>query len=76
MAINRFENLPQSFHHKRIWKDSFCCLVKSDNPIIENFSLDSYLKAAALWLTPKEEDPQIVVPMLSVFIRQAQNQDL
>ncbi|MEM6983340.1 MAG: LysR family transcriptional regulator, partial [Pseudomonadota bacterium] len=37
MAINRFENLPQSFHHKRIWKDSFCCLVRSDNPIIENF---------------------------------------
>ena len=51
MAINRFENLPQSFHHKRIWKDSFCCLVKADNPIIENFSLDSYLKARHIWVS-------------------------
>ena len=45
MAINRFENLPQSFHYKQIWKDSFCCLVKADTPIIKDFSLDSYLKA-------------------------------
>ncbi len=25
--------------------------------------------AAALWLTPKEEDPQIVVPMADVLIQ-------
>ena len=51
MAINRFENLPQSFHYKQIWKDSFCCLVKADNPIIKDFSLDSYLKARHIWVS-------------------------
>ena len=35
----------------RIWKDSFCCLVKADNPIIESFSLDSYLKARHIWVS-------------------------
>ncbi|OUL58842.1 LysR family transcriptional regulator [Pseudoalteromonas ulvae] len=51
MAINRFENLPQSFHQKRIWKDSFSCLVNANNPIINNFSLDAYLKARHIWVS-------------------------
>ncbi|WP_042143925.1 MULTISPECIES: LysR family transcriptional regulator [unclassified Pseudoalteromonas] len=51
MAINRFDNLPQSFHQKRIWKDSFSCLVNANNPVIENFSLDSYLKARHIWVS-------------------------
>jgi len=32
MAINRFEQLPQSFHQKTIWRDSFACLVHKQNP--------------------------------------------
>lgn len=51
MAINRFENLPQSFHHKRIWKDNFACLVKSDNPILQHFNLDTYLAARHIWVS-------------------------
>ncbi len=51
MAINRFDNLPQSFHQKSIWKDSFSCLVNANNPIIDNFSLESYLKARHIWVS-------------------------
>ena len=40
MAINRFDQLPQSFHQKTIWRDSFACLVNSLNPILGNFNLD------------------------------------
>ena len=28
-----------------------CCLVKADNPIIKDFSLDSYLKARHIWVS-------------------------
>ncbi|WP_100913257.1 LysR family transcriptional regulator [Pseudoalteromonas spongiae] len=51
MAINRFDNLPQSFHQKRIWKDSFSCVVNANNPVLENYSLDSYLKARHIWVS-------------------------
>lgn len=51
MAINRFENLPQSFHQKRIWKDSFTCVIHSNNPLINNYSLDAYLKARHIWVS-------------------------
>ena len=51
MAINRFDNLPQSFHQKRIWKDSFSCVVNANNPVLENYSLDAYLKARHIWVS-------------------------
>lgn len=51
MAINRFDNLPQSFHQKRIWKDSFSCVVNANNPVLENHSLDAYLKARHIWVS-------------------------
>ena len=54
MAINRFDNLPQSFHRKSIWKDSFSCVVNSHNPMLKNYSYElfrckSYLKRLWRW---------------------------
>lgn len=51
MAINRFDELPQSFHQKTVWRDSFSCLVNSANPIIEKFNLDTYLRAQHIWVS-------------------------
>ena len=51
MAINRFDALPQSFHQKVIWQDDFACLMSADNPVLENFTLDSYLDAQHVWVS-------------------------
>lgn len=51
MAINRFDNLPQSFHQKVLWKDNFSCLTNNTNPILENFSLESYLATKHVWVS-------------------------
>lgn len=51
MVINRFDSIPQSFHEKLIWKDSFACLFSADNPIRDNFNLQSYLQAQHVWVS-------------------------
>ena len=51
MVINRFDSIPQSFHEKKIWKDGFACLFSADNPIRDNFTLDSYLQAQHVWVS-------------------------
>lgn len=51
MAINRFDYLPQSFHQVNIWRDNFTCLMSKDNPIYDNFNLDSYLEARHIWVS-------------------------
>lgn len=51
MAINRFDQLPQSFHQKTVWRDSFSCLLSAKNPILARFNLDSYLKAQHIWVS-------------------------
>ncbi len=51
MVINRFDAMPQSFHQKTIWKDSFSCLFSRNNPIIDNFNLESYLQANHIWVS-------------------------
>jgi DNA-binding transcriptional LysR family regulator len=51
MAINRFDTLPQSFHQKTIWRDSFSCLMSPDNVLVKNFDLDSYLQASHIWVS-------------------------
>ncbi|MGS2721921.1 LysR family transcriptional regulator [Paraglaciecola aestuariivivens] len=51
MAINRFDELPLSFHQKVIWYDTFSCMVNSHNPIVENFDLDKYLLAKHIWVS-------------------------
>jgi DNA-binding transcriptional LysR family regulator len=51
MAINRFDEIPESFHQRVIWSDSFACLFSVDNPILQNFTLDSYLQAHHIWVS-------------------------
>ena len=51
LAINRFEELPNSFHQKEIWKDTFSCVVNSDHPRLDNFNLDSYLAHPHVWVS-------------------------
>jgi len=51
MAINRFDSMPQSFHQKAIWVDNFSCLLSVDNPILKNFSLETYLQASHIWVS-------------------------
>ncbi|WP_026377116.1 LysR family transcriptional regulator [Aestuariibacter salexigens] len=51
MAINRFDELPLSFHQKVVWYDTFACVVSSDNPIAKQFTLDNYLKSTHIWVS-------------------------
>ena len=51
LVINRFDQMPQSFHQITLWQDSFSCLLSPDNPILENFTLDSYLAADHIWVS-------------------------
>jgi DNA-binding transcriptional LysR family regulator len=51
MVINRFDSIPQSFHQKTIWEDDFACLFSIDNPIRNNFTLESYLQAQHVWVS-------------------------
>ena len=51
MAINRFDELPQSFHQKTLWKDSFSCLLSSNNPYENDLTLDKYLASKHVWVS-------------------------
>ncbi len=51
MAINRFDELPQSFHQKTIWRDSFSCLLSADNAVVKKFNLNSYLSSKHVWVS-------------------------
>ena len=51
MIINRFDSIPQSFHKKLIWNDSFTCLFSERNPIRDNFNLETYLQAQHVWVS-------------------------
>ena len=51
MVINRFETMPQSFHQKSVWKDNFACLTSIDNPILQDFTLETYLQAQHIWVS-------------------------
>ncbi len=51
MAINRFEELPLSFHQKVVWYDTFSCVAKTSNPVINNFDLQQYLACQHIWVS-------------------------
>lgn len=51
MAINRFNEIPQSFHQVTLWRDSFSCLLNRANPIAGTFDLDAYLTAQHIWVS-------------------------
>jgi DNA-binding transcriptional LysR family regulator len=51
MVINRFDSMPQSFHQIHLWNDTFTCVLSPENPVLENFTLDNYLKANHVWVS-------------------------
>ena len=51
LVINRFDNLPQSFHKVHLWDDSFSCMVSAGNPVRHNWNLDSYLAGKHVWVS-------------------------
>lgn len=52
MAINRFDELPLSFHQKVIWYDSFSCVLSASHPLVnQKWDLDSYLSAQHIWVS-------------------------
>ena len=51
MIINRFDSMPQSFHQILLWNDSFTCVLSPHNPVLEDFTLDNYLKAKHVWVS-------------------------
>lgn len=51
MAINRFDEMPQSFHQKTLWSDGFVCLVNPDHPCVDSFDLAAYLDSMHIWVS-------------------------
>jgi len=51
MAINRFEELPLSFHQKVVWYDSFSCVINHQNPLLDKFDLPAYLAGQHIWVS-------------------------
>lgn len=51
MAINRFDTLPQSFHQKTLWSDTFSCLMSPNNSLVDCFDLEGYLSASHIWVS-------------------------
>ena len=51
MAINRFDEMPQSFHQMTLWSDDFVCLVNPDHPNASNFDLSAYLTSKHIWVS-------------------------
>ena len=51
LVINRFDTLPQSFHQVHLWDDSFSCVMSASNPVIKNWTLDSYLLHKHVWVS-------------------------
>ncbi len=51
LVINRFDSMPQAFHQKTLWNDSFSCLLSVDNPVADDFTLEAYLEANHVWVS-------------------------
>ena len=51
LVINRFDQMPQSCHLITLWQDSFSCLLSPNHPILDDFSLESYLSADHIWVS-------------------------
>jgi DNA-binding transcriptional LysR family regulator len=51
LVINRFDQMPQSFHQITLWSDPFTCLMSRDNPILSQFDLQAYLNADHIWVS-------------------------
>lgn len=51
LVINRFDSIPQSFHQRTLWVDTFSCILSRSNPLTKNFNLENYLQAKHVWVS-------------------------
>lgn len=51
MLLNRFDDMPQSFHQVTIWEDDFSCLLSRKNPLLNKFNLEKYLLGRHVWVS-------------------------
>lgn len=51
LAINRFNEIPQSFHQVTLWTDTFSCLLGRKSPIANRFTMKTYLDAQHIWVS-------------------------
>lgn len=51
MAINRFDDMPQSFHQMTLWQDDFVCLINPNHPDVDRFDLRAYLTSKHIWVS-------------------------
>jgi len=51
MVINRFDSMPQSFHQIHLWNDSFTCVLGAEHPLLQDFTLQNYLRADHVWVS-------------------------
>lgn len=51
MLLNRFDEMPESFHSTTVWRDDFSCLLSIDNPLGRNFNLNNYLNGRHVWVS-------------------------
>ncbi len=51
MLLNRFDDMPQSFHQITVWEDGFSCLLSRENPLLKGFDLENYLLGRHVWVS-------------------------
>ena len=51
LVLNRFDTMPQSFQQVTLWIDTFSCLLSVDNPLSDDFRLETYLNARHIWVS-------------------------
>lgn len=51
MAINRFDQMPNSFHQKTVWFDNFSCLMSKEHFADKAFTLDCYRASQHIWVS-------------------------
>lgn len=51
LAINRFDQLPDSFHQMPVWQDSFSCVLHKDNTAADDLDLEKFLAAEHVWVS-------------------------
>ncbi|MEM9171796.1 MAG: LysR family transcriptional regulator [Pseudomonadota bacterium] len=51
LVINRFDDLPNSFHSVVLWRDSFSCLLATDRFGDDALTMQRYLDAQHVWVS-------------------------
>ena len=51
MAINRFKQMPNSFHQKTIWHDNYSCVFNAEHVLAKHFTLETYLASRHIWVS-------------------------